>query len=373
MSKAKLKAADRSKLLFESGGLCSLCCSNIYYDCFSRTQIQFGEYAHMIADSPEGPRGNERSEELASDIDNIILLCPSCHSKVDKKPLLYPIEYLYKLRDSHLKLVREMLGSLCNPKALAIIYTAPIGGHNPKIDEVKMNAAIRSSGFLAPRFPEDLNPNNLSWEDTNAEYWVYHWKQLQENFKEKIAIRQERGECKPYLLFAIAPQPLLIRLGMLINDLCDVRVFQKKREPDTWKWLAEEVETRYEITSPKERRKNVALNLSLSADIENERIYSVLGEDTSIWKITHDNVHNDYLRTPTQLEALRKLYRDFFLEVKKFHGHNTILHVFPACPPSAVIEFGRVYMPKADLPLVLYDQNRKRNAFEKAYDLSSGD
>jgi len=32
------------------------------------------------------------------------------------------------------------------------------------------------------------------------------------------------------------------------------------------------------------------------------------------------------------------------------------LHVFPAMPLALAVEFGRIRMPKADLPLCIYDQ-----------------
>jgi len=44
-------------------------------------------------------------------------------------------------------------------------------------------------------------------------------------------------------------------------------------------------------------------------------------------------------------------------DIKAAHGEHTVIHVFPVLPVSAAVEVGRVWMPKADLPLVIYDQN----------------
>ena len=52
--------------------------------------------------------------------------------------------------------------------------------------------------------------------------------------------------------------------------------------------------------------------------------------------------------------------------IKALHGQDAVLHVFPAVPVSIAVEIGRVWMPKADLPLCIYDQNRKLNGFTKA-------
>ena len=52
-------------------------------------------------------------------------------------------------------------------------------------------------------------------------------------------------------------------------------------------------------------------------------------------------------------------------QIKKRHGTNCIIHTFVAAPLSASIEIGRVWMPRADLPLQTYNRlpNRK---FKKA-------
>lgn len=55
-------------------------------------------------------------------------------------------------------------------------------------------------------------------------------------------------------------------------------------------------------------------------------------------------------------------------DIKKTHGNNTKIHLFPAIPVSVAVELGRAYMPKADLPIVIYDRNLsdKEKIFKKA-------
>jgi hypothetical protein len=42
------------------------------------------------------------------------------------------------------------------------------------------------------------------------------------------------------------------------------------------------------------------------------------------------------------------------------HGEHAVIHVFPALPVPAAVEVGRAWMPKADLPMIIYDRNRRR-------------
>jgi len=100
------------------------------------------------------------------------------------------------------------------------------------------------------------------------------------------------------------------------------------------------------------------INLSLSATVNDTRIKSVLGSQVSIWRVSIDKPNNDFVKSPKQLIQFRKLLRGLLDEIKAKHGHNNILHVFPAVPVSLAVELGRIWMPKADLPLRIYDENR---------------
>jgi hypothetical protein len=372
MSKTNLKTQDKWELYFKCGGLCSLCCEPLDYDKFSRSEINVKEYAHIIADREDGTRGSIESKKYAGDIDNIILLCPTCHTKVDKDklPEYYTVERLHSIKNNHEQRVREQLSALQNEHALVVKYTSKIGDNQPTITNEKINEAVRAAELIAPRYPIDLNPNNTAFYDNIRQFWSSEWAQLQEKFRQEINVLREQRRSEKFLLVAIAPIPLLIRLGMLFGDITEVDVFQKHREPDTWAWLDDDSQIEYEITPPTTKSPTVAIKLSLSDNITDDRIQNVLGNDISIWNITHQNPNNDYIKSRAHLATLRGKYRELFHLIREYHGQDTIVHVFPACPVSAAVEFGRAYMPKADARLVLYDQNSNNNGFSLAFDLS---
>ena len=83
-----------------------------------------------------------------------------------------------------------------------------------------------------------------------------------------------------------------------------------------------------------------------------DRITKLLGEDAAIWSVTASEPHNDILRRPE--DQMRSL----FDRIKAEHGEDAILHVFPAMPASLAVELGRVWMPKSDLAMTIYDNNR---------------
>jgi hypothetical protein len=61
--------------------------------------------------------------------------------------------------------------------------------------------------------------------------------------------------------------------------------------------------------------------------------------------------------------------RRLFDKIKAEHGHDTVLHVFPAMPVAAAVEFGRIWMPKADMRMTIYDENKILGGFVSATDI----
>ena len=62
------------------------------------------EMAHVIPHGEAGPRHLERpSDDFDVDaFENLILLCPTCHTKVDKDPKAYPRNTLLDWKANHL-------------------------------------------------------------------------------------------------------------------------------------------------------------------------------------------------------------------------------------------------------------------------------
>jgi hypothetical protein len=119
----------------------------------------------------------------------------------------------------------------------------------------------------------------------------------------------------------------------------------------------------FEIQPPQYPAKTVALKIGLSGTITDKRITSVLSEDVAIWSLSARARHNDMMRYPEDLQEFRCLMRRLFDDIKATEADT--IHVFPAVPVSAAIEIGRVWMPKADLPLVVYDETRGRGFVQR--------
>jgi HNH endonuclease len=92
------------KLLWgRAAGRCSICKVRVTEDKQSITEaFPFGENAHIISAKPNGPRGKDTIvESLRNNYFNLILLCPNCHTKIDKSPEDYPVEKLHQIKRVH--------------------------------------------------------------------------------------------------------------------------------------------------------------------------------------------------------------------------------------------------------------------------------
>jgi hypothetical protein len=95
----RLKDDEDRQLFSESAGTCLLCCTALFAKTTGRS-VPIAERAHIIAHSDDGPRPDTKVATAARDAPgNIVLLCPTCHTKADKAPEEYPAETLLRLKE----------------------------------------------------------------------------------------------------------------------------------------------------------------------------------------------------------------------------------------------------------------------------------
>jgi hypothetical protein len=342
----------------------------LYEDQLTRAIFNQSYIAHIIADTSGGPRGDAiLSEKLKSDIKNLMLLCDTHHRLIDKEDETgHPVERLQQMKSSHEDRI-QLLTAINNEKrSNVVLFGSNIGKHDSSLN---LNCA--QEGIVPFRFPAEANCielslRNSSSEDHSPEYWRIERANLETLFERKITQLRTARPIKHYSIFGLAPQPLLILLGTLFGDVYPADVYQLKKEPkSTWAWLEDDPSNViYRINRPVKKTDRAALKFSLSAAISNERVTKVLGPDCSVWELTVDDPNNDLIRKKEHLSEYRRVVRSLLDEIKLLHGENVELHVFPAMPVSTSIELGRMWNPKSQLPLVLYDQNRKAGGFTRA-------
>lgn len=197
---------------------------------------------------------------------------------------------------------------------------------------------------------------NSGLHDSQELFWLAEVAQLEQKYNESLKPLIGKVDIDCVSVFALAPQPLLVKLGTKLSDLHKVKVYQKHREPDTWKWQALNEPNPMKIIRPNDTSKVPVLVFSLSATAIVNRVKSRYGDNASIWVVTADNPNNDMLKSEDQLAEFRKITRKVLDEINAASQEQSV-KVFMAMPAACAVELGRVWMPKSDKQLVLYDKN----------------
>lgn len=364
MAKTTIPPKVQAALWARAAGRCQYrgCGEDLVGDLISgRKDPLFGFIAHIVADSPDGPRGHVvRSPALAKSLENLMLLCAKHHKLVDVDGLAdHPEDYLLDMKAEQEGRISLLTGIDQDRASHVMRFAASIGANEALVSTQAIFAAMPPDHHPATGQTIDLEMIGHAFQDNDPEFWRAQQVNLQRNFSTRVAGRVERQEIRHLSIFALAPQPLLIELGRLLCDIVPAVVHQRHREPPTWEWQHDQPAVSYRTSeADKGRLGHVALKLGVSATITDDRIERVLGPETAIWSLCAENPHNDIVRRPDDQSAYRSALRRLFDRIKARHGHNTPVHVFPALPASLGVETGRVWMPKADPELRIYDQQR---------------
>ena len=327
-----------------------------------RDKLNAGYVAHIVSEDPDGPRGDPiRSPLLANDVRNLMLMCHPHHRVIDVEAVAeHPEDVLLAMKARHEERHRDGDDDF-RMSAAAMCCSMARGSATTT---TRFGLIARAAAMLPGRYPAEpqaiqLDLVRLDFDDSEPRYWDVQRDNLRRQFDRKVKDRLRAGEIGHLSLFALAPQPLLVELGRLLSDIAGVAVHQLHREPQGWDWRSARPPLELTATESVSRSKRVALKLALSATITDERITAVLGEGAAIWALTAPQPHNDIMHSAEDLAGFRRALRGLLGRIKAQHGEDAMIHVFPALPVSAAIELGRVRMPKADLPLVVYDQRRE--------------
>ncbi|TYB83590.1 SAVED domain-containing protein [Oceaniovalibus sp. ACAM 378] len=361
MSSTSIPAKTQTQLWALAAGRCEFagCNKLLIGDLIAGKQDgKFGFIAHIVADSESGPRGDKiRSPLLARDIDNLMLMCPIHHKEIDVDHANdYPEISLLAMKREHENRIESVTDMDADRAAHVLRFAATIGQMDSLISTKAIFAAMPPDRHPAERRTIDIELNS-EIKDGEPDFWEMQSKNLNRQFKRKVKERIEQNEILQLSVFALAPQPLLIELGTLLGDIMPVSVHQKYREPSTWKWQLQQPSINFEVdeySGPKDVP--IGLKLAISATVDDERIRSVLGKEAAIWSITAKGPHNDILRRQEDLAIYKTHLRRLLDRIKYHHGEGATINVFPVLPASVAVETGRARMPKADLPLMIYDQ-----------------
>lgn len=376
MAKTTIPYKTQNALWARAGGRCQYrgCNDLLVGDLIAgRRTGTYGFIAHIVADvgdklKSKAPRYDPvRSPKLARDIGNLMILCHRHHKLIDVEEVDdHPEDVLLQMKKEHEERIELNTGIGADRTSHVLRFGASIGKHPVLVNTSAIFAAMPPDRHPAEHTTIDLQMKNHAAQDNEVAFYETERANLERLFAQRVTERVEAEDVKHLSVFALAPQPLLFELGRLLNEIVDVTVHQFHRNPKGWAWARDAEPLEFKLTEPQANRGGpVALKLAVSANIDDKRILSALNATSvEVWTVTVPAPHNDIVRQPADVANFAKTMRRAYARIQDAHGVDSVVNVFPAVPVSLAVEAGRVWMPKVNPSLRLFDQVRDRGFVE---------
>ncbi|MGO4449076.1 hypothetical protein AB4Y96_09125 [Phyllobacterium sp. TAF24] len=174
MSCSRGKAAPnpdtKLNLFSASGGFCqNPKCNEALFPIEGNGKYHIAEMAHVFAANDAGPRANaELTAEERGHFDNLILLCPTCHTKIDKDPDAHPDKLIIAWKKDHIRKIAEAFGAIkYENRGDARRIVEPIIISNGKIhqdtgpdNEYRQNPEAEEAAVWQHKVLSQIIPNN---------------------------------------------------------------------------------------------------------------------------------------------------------------------------------------------------------------------
>lgn len=358
------------KLWVAAAGRCEFlgCNKLVWRDTLTLSEDNYSHIAHIIAHSPNGPRGDkELSPKLTTEFSNLMLMCLE-HSKLidGRKKKDYTVEILRAFKQEHERRVQLQTSLADNLKTKVVRFIAPIGDRPVNIALEQTYQAV----LTVPHYPED---REVLLDFTEAEgrgtksFWKNIAKDITRRYKEQT--RRGAGQDLPSHLsiFALGPIPFLIHLGNTISDTIPSDLYQKHRDTDNWIWkpTTKINQLNYKTSRPAKKKgaKDVALLLSISGKVQRSSVKAATSADIPTYEISINNPTYAAMNTLENLAGFRRAYRKVIDEIRDYYGHDTVLHLFPAIPSPVAVACGQDLLPKVDPHLLVYDYDHQAGGY----------
>lgn len=174
-----MAASNQAKLIVwtKAAGTCSFpdCRKALVQEPCKDGSIPVGEIAHIVAEQVDGPRGKSPlSTEQRNLPPNLMLLCPTHHTEVDKAPQTYTVERLTEFKHRHEGWVRSTLTrpDFAGARALPAPQMVTETVHSTVLPVLQTPMNV----FLAP--PKTFDPAEIREQATRSAPYILHNKQL---------------------------------------------------------------------------------------------------------------------------------------------------------------------------------------------------
>lgn len=360
------------------------------------TKGTFSYFAHIVAASADGPRGDPvESEKLVNDPSNFLLLCDECHRLVDKvAPHDYSVTRLREMRSQAIHEVRRALDTLQYPEADAISILGNVTGQMPHIserdiDESLWKSRLRRSSKGVESYFSFGGAHHTPHQDS---YWSAAFTTLKFNLlmlQAKLNGVSASGAPRQRLaVFPLHGTSILILAGRILGDMSGTHVFQPHRnqvgqhEQTRWAWPEDAIEPKLDkfkveaLHAHTSAAEEANLVVSLTAPISDSRLAgSSTGSGLRLptIEISVEQFGHSTIRHPRDL-ALFGLAVDEALKTLQDQWRIKKLHLYVCAPASAALMVGQKLQARHHANVVCYESLPGKDApYAPTIEISSHD
>lgn len=352
--------ATKQIIWVQSAGHCELCGTDLTYDYRAGRPMRWGEVAHILPASPKGPRGSEghnetKAQALTNDSNNLMLLCPGCHDKIDRDADGYPERDLTGLHQAYLERIRLAATTPDAGRAIPVIVQSQHFSTTNDIAARDLLMAMSAEGLTAFDYEVKIvlpTPGPRGRDDT---YWQNIKDIIQHDLEGQLRRRGGRyGDPPALAVVGIADIPALMLLGQSIGDRSNRLLFSFNRE-SRLSWPDQSAEPpAFQFTPPPDGEGPIALVLSISAQVPHRDVLTAL-PGARIAEFTIPAPSYMMVRNRRVIHAFRNELQIYLSQLEALT--SDAIHVFPAIPAALAIEFGALLTTQHQHPYLVFDRD----------------
>lgn len=352
----------------QSAGHCELCGTDLMYDYRAGRPMRWGEVAHVLPASPKGPRGRNDHDEakaqaLTNDLANLMLLCPSCHDKIDRDADGYPENDLSGLHQAYLERIRLAATTPDGGRAIPLIVLSQHFATTNDIPDRDLLTAMSSEGLTA--FDHGIRiifpPPGPRGRDST------YWQNIKDNIQHDLEGQLRRrggtyGDIPALAVVGLADIPALMLLGQVIGDRSKRLLFSFSRE-HRLRWPDQTAEPpEFLFTPPPNGDAPLALVLSISAQVPNRDVTDAL-PGARIAELTIPEPSYSMVQNRRVIHAFRDALQIRLSQLEALTPKT--IHVFAAIPAALAVEFGALLTTQHQHQYLIFDRDKdNQNQFK---------
>lgn len=354
-------AAVKRLVWIRAAGHCEQCGNDLTQDFRTGKPTRWGAVAHVIPASPQGPRApktytHQQAQSATDDLDNLMLLCPSCHDRVDTDEEGYPLEDLTRTHQDHINQIRMAASRGETQRAMGLIFLSQHFATENLIRGRDLAEAMLAEGLWADKAIEVVRLRAPGRDGRNEQYWKNVEHDIAEHLHGRLTARTSAfGDPLNLAVVGLADIPALIRLGRQLGDRSNRFLFSRDRAHGL-KWPdPTAAPPSFTFDPPDEGPDPLALVLSLSACVADDDIRAALPQARIA---TFSTTEPDYglIRNRGTINAFRSALQPNLSRLEA--STDQPIHLFPVVPAALAIEFGALLSTQHAHRYIVYDRDQ---------------